>query len=568
MKRKHISMTVILVAALIGTVMVIAAGTIMLFLNTYQKSLIQNAQTASRQSVSQISNTVDNYLRDIEELMHLMEEEMAGPNQERDDFFGALMKIRPDIVAVTTYDESGNLMECRALNGQPRENIYQNLSFSLERAQEKDGYISTPHVVTLFEEYYPWVVSVVEPMHTEQGEAWVSVDIQFNDISSYVNDVGIGRHGYCFLMDTEGHIIYHPQQQLLYAQLKKEDTKAIARMPDGAQMENNVIYSIQTLQDQGWRVVGVSFVDEMVTASVEDVSDILILTGSAILITSFAMSIILSKVLSKPIHSLVGAMRAFEQDADSFTYTPVSGIKEVELLSESFDHMVGKIQKLMATVRDEEINLRKTELRALQAQINPHFLYNTLDSIAWMCERGKTSDAVLMVNALARLFRISISRGHELIPVRSELQHAESYLQIQAYRYRNQFSYEFQVDETCLDYLCNKITLQPIIENAIYHGINGLVDEGKILITVSSQGEDILFTVEDNGNGMEPEQVEAILQKERSDRAGIGIKNVNDRLKIYFGQSYGLTIHSIPDEGTRVEIRMPKVKEAAEYEKR
>ena len=139
----------------------------------------------------------------------------------------------------------------------------------------------------------------------------------------------------------------------------------------------------------------------------------------------------------------------------------------------------------------------------MQAQINPHFLYNTLDSISWMCERGKNAEAVRMVNALARLFRISISRGHELIPIRSELQHAESYLQIQSYRYKNQFRYVFDVEEGCLDYLCNKITLQPIIENAIYHGINGLVDQGEIRVGVRFRGEDILFTVEDNGTGMD-----------------------------------------------------------------
>ena len=119
-----------------------------------------------------------------------------------------------------------------------------------------------------------------------------------------------------------------------------------------------------------------------------------------------------------------------------------------------------------------------------------------------------------------------------------------------------------------LDYLCNKITLQPIIENAIYHGINGLVDEGEIRISCRADGDDILFTVEDNGTGMEPEQVQAILRKERSDHTGIGIKNVNDRLKIYFGPAYGITIDSVPDEGTRVYIRMPKVREEAEYEKR
>ena len=173
-----------------------------------------------------------------------------------------------------------------------------------------------------------------------------------------------------------------------------------------------------------------------------------------------------------------------------------------------------------------------------------------------------------MVNALARLFRISISRGHELIPIRSELQHAESYLQIQSYRYKNQFTYSFEADEDCLDYLCNKITLQPITENAIYHGINGLVDEGRISVRLRADGDDVVFTVEDNGTGMDGAQIEAIMSKEHSDSAGIGIKNVNDRLKIYFGGRYGIQIDSTPDEGTRVYIRMPKVREEAEYEKR
>ena len=173
-----------------------------------------------------------------------------------------------------------------------------------------------------------------------------------------------------------------------------------------------------------------------------------------------------------------------------------------------------------------------------------------------------------MVNALARLFRISISRGHELIPIRSELMHAESYLEIQATRYKNQFTWSIDADERCLDYLCHKITLQPIIENAIYHGINGLVDDGEILVSVREDGDDILFTVRDNGSGMTDEQIAAIMQKEQSDRAGIGIKNVNDRLTIYFGPAYGIQIESKPDQGTSVFIRMPKVKEEADYEKK
>lgn len=178
----------------------------------------------------------------------------------------------------------------------------------------------------------------------------------------------------------------------------------------------------------------------------------------------------------------------------------------------------------MSTVREEEVNLRKTELKALQAQINPHFLYNTLDSIAWMCEQGRNADAVKMVHALARLFRISISKGHELIPISKEIEHAESYLQIQKYRYKNQFTYQFDVDPDCLDYYCNKITLQPIIENAINHGLDLLVDEGVILVQVRQDGEDIVFSVQDNGVGMSSEQIDSILRHGPKDRTGIGTR--------------------------------------------
>ena len=232
----------------------------------------------------------------------------------------------------------------------------------------------------------------------------------------------------------------------------------------------------------------------------------------------------MSAVLSHPLRDLEHAMAQFEEDADRFNYDPPKiAVREIRHLSVSFRDLVLKVQQLMKTVREEEINLRKTELRALQAQINPHFLYNTLDSISWMCEQGKNAEAVEMVNALARLFRISISRGHELIPIRNELQHAESYLEIQAHRYKNQFTWSIDAEESCLDYLCHKITLQPIIENAIYHGLNGLVDDGEILVSVREDGEDILFTVTDNGSGMTQEQISAIMQKDHSDRAGIGI---------------------------------------------
>ena len=297
------------------------------------------------------------------------------------------------------------------------------------------------------------------------------------------------------------------------------------------------------------------------TNKVEDMVLLLILILLIVLIGTLFVGILISNILAEPVKKLTQAMRSFEKNAENYTYQQVGGTEEIVELSRSFEHMVIRIQRLMEKVRQEEITLRKTELKALQAQINPHFLYNTLDAIAWLCEDGRSQDAEDMVTSLAKLFRISISKGHELITIEKEIQHAESYLRIQKFRYKNQFTYHFDVDEECLGYLCNKITLQPIIENAIYHGINRMVDEGEILIEVHQDQDAIILAVEDNGVGMTEEQCQEIMKKERGDRTGIGIKNVNDRIKIYFGEEYGLSIASELDEGTRVTIRMPKVTE-------
>ena len=170
------------------------------------------------------------------------------------------------------------------------------------------------------------------------------------------------------------------------------------------------------------------------------------------------------------------------------------------------------------------------------------------------------------MGALAKLFRISISHGNEFITISDELKHAESYLIIQSYRYKNQFTYSFDVDKSVLDCMCNKITIQPFIENAIYHGLDRMVDEGEIKIIVERRGKDIAIIVKDNGLGMTEEQCKAVLQKGRSDSKGIGVKNVDDRLKIYFGEEYGITIDSELDVGTTVTIKIPKIEKGYENE--
>ena len=550
----------------VGTVAVILICCIALFLDRYRSAMVQSAQTSSAQAVSQVSNTVGSYLSDMDQAMRLVEQSVSESGESRDRLLAAFLKFRPDVVAVTSYSADGELLDCWSPDREPKENILQNLSFDLDMARATGGsFMTAPHVETIFEGYYPWVVTMTAPLEGGGEAAWVSLDLSFSGISSYIKNVSIGQRGYCFLMDDAGNIIYHPQQQLIYAGLKSEDTEALAALEDGAYADDTVIYSVASVGESGWRAVGVSYVDELVNRNVNDMIRLSLWLAVVVLAVAVLTSWLLSRLIGKPLRGLASAMESFESDADHFTYRPVGGTREVQELSGSFEHMVVRIQQLMSTVREEEVNLRKTELKALQAQINPHFLYNTLDSIAWMCEQGRNADAVKMVHALARLFRISISRGHELIPIAKELEHAESYLQIQMYRYKNQFTYTFDVDPDCLGYYCNKITLQPIIENSINHGLDLMVEEGRIDVRVRFDGDDIVFSVQDNGVGMGPEQLEAIMQNGPTDRTGIGIKNVNDRLKIYFGRNYGLSITSEPDVGTCVEIRMPRIREG-DYE--
>ena len=563
--KNRVSLSNMMTGVVVGLVLLILLCTLLFFIRMYENSIEQNSVVSSEQAARQVVNTVENYTEDMADNMQLIGVHIADPEEEKYDFFSSFMEVRSDVVAITIYDENGELLDCWAGDRQRKEEFIRNLSYE-EITHEDEIRISKPHVESLLTDYYPWVVTISQKMEDAQGRMLqVFMDISFSSIASYVDDVGIGPHGYCFILDTDGNLVYHPQQQLIYAGLKEAHMKEVKELADGFYIRSNVIYTVQTLENCNWRVVGVSYVDELVTGKVEHMVEMCLILLLLVLMTAILVGSFFSRVLSKPVKRLADAMEEFEGDAEHFQFEPLEGTSEIAALSASFEHMAYRIQSLMEKVRQEEVSLRKTELKALQAQINPHFLYNTLDSIAWMCEEERTKEAVEMVNALARLFRISISKGHELIPLEKEIEHAKSYLKIQNYRYRNQFTYEFHIEESCLPYLCNKITLQPIIENAIYHGIDRMVDEGKIYINVTEEKNAVLMTVEDNGVGMTQEQCAEILQRESGDRTGIGIKNVNDRIRIYFGEGYGLRITSELDEGTRVEIRIPKLREG-EYE--
>lgn len=243
-----------------------------------------------------------------------------------------------------------------------------------------------------------------------------------------------------------------------------------------------------------------------------------------------------------------------------------NSIVEIQKLNTSVNQMIKKIGQLVDDIRIEEINLRAAELRLLQEQINPHFLYNTLDNIIWLAESGEDEEVVKMVSSLSSFFRTTLSKGRDYITVAEEREHIESYLSIQKFRYRDILSYDIDFDDEILDHSILKLTLQPIVENALYHGIKNKRGMGHIQIDGRMDGENIEFIVSDNGIGMREEEVEhlkkvisGLVSDDRSG-GGFGLFNVNQRLELNYGKEYGLNIESTYKVGTTIRVKIPAVK--------
>lgn len=572
-KHSKTKLSVLIIAIVVFGVIFSTLASTLFFSVFYKNSMFSSAYVTSKQSVSQADETVSNYIFSIKSKLDnlCIETDKCTDAASLKKVISTASRLEDDIYCVSVYDMQGNVLS----NGNNTdENIKGGLTdLSFDKSvysNLKDGYaISQPHVNTLYQNKYPWVVTIAKKEYSNlfSQQVFVAIDFKFSSIAKYIDKVSIGQRGYCYIVNSKGQIIYHPQQQILFSGLKEENTFEISELSDGIHRKKDNIYNISSLDSCNWKIVGVSFNDE-ITQAVK--SQVIVGLIFALFFSAFMSAVIyflLSRTVTRPVRRLVASMQKFEKQAETFEYkADMSNVAEFQTLSTSFEHMVLMIQSLVEKVHNEEIVLRKTELKALQAQINPHFLYNTLDSIQWMCEQDNSKDAVKMVGALAKLFRISISHGNEFITISDELKHAESYLIIQSYRYKNQFTYSFDVDKSVLDCMCNKITIQPFIENAIYHGLDRMVDEGEIKIIVERRGKDIAIIVKDNGLGMTEEQCKAVLQKGRSDSKGIGVKNVDDRLKIYFGEEYGITIDSELDVGTTVTIKIPKIEKGHENE--
>ncbi len=451
--------------------------------------------------------------------------------------------------------------------------------FTAAMSRSENIHFSTPKLQNLFvknDGQYRWVISVSRAVEITRGreisQGVLLMDIRYDMIEQVFDNISLGNNGYTYLVDREGTYIYHPKMQLIASGAYQDSILDASDLQDGNYEEifqgekRNI--TIKSVGYTGWKIVGVTPAAASWSRPTSGIRDrlFIVFLAAFFMYLLFVVNSYISSKITNPIKELEISVKELE-GGDLNTQVYVGGTYEIQHLGTSIQIMARQIQSLMDDIVAEHESKRKSELDTLQSQINPHFLYNTLDIIVWMIENERQSEAVKVVTALARFFRISLSKGKTVIPVRDELEHVRNYLMIQKMRFKNRFEYEITADEQAGQLATIKLILQPLVENAIYHGMEYMDGDGLIRVEAKQKGEDLLISIEDNGLGMPQDVADTLLTRETSEKeknqsrkgSGIGLKNVHERIRLYFGQDYGLQIFSEPDEGTRIVIRLPAV---------
>ena len=637
--------TILMAFTIISFVLLMILGLVLyqLFARRMRTSSVESTEQIVQQSVINLEDYLAN-MRRISDAVYYNVIKNAdlstdSIDREMDLIYEAHLE---HLVSMALFTADGRLISSSPI-ATTKENLdVTTQSWFTEALRKTDNlHFSTPHVENLFLDpayRYRWVISLSRAVEIyENGTPTMGVllvDMNYSTIDRMMERINQDSSGqYIYLTDSSGSLIYHPKQMQINYGILTENNINEAHYQDGHHQELYLGTRRQVLLNSvsytGWKRIAV------IPASAYGVDAaslrfVVILLVSISLLVMIFVNQIVSRQISLPLNRLNRSIKRMEGGDVVPEDIYVGGSEEVEHLGRTLRSSMTRINQLMDDIVIEQEEKRKSEMDALQSQINPHFLYNTLDSIVWMIEGEHNKDAVFMVTQLASLFRISLSRGKNIIPLAQELKHAENYMNIQKVRYKNNFSVVFDIDENIRDYLSVKLIIQPILENAIYYGVGDMDPDDGAEIRIrgwlipdtenekSGEGDaahgqtydaasgpvaartarqpdpteanagdrahrqmiqamsvgDIYIAVSDNGYGMPPEVCENLLKDDEESRqrvpkhgSGVGLVNVHNRIRIRFGAQYGLMAASEPDEGTTITIHLPAIPDTPENQK-
>ena len=564
------------VAVLVLSAVVIVTGVSMKFTNT---SIFENSSEYTHTIIQQMNQNIDSYIDYMENIAYLI-----SSNEDVQDYlfdekidnegryrilnqFQTILDSRSDIRNVGIISKNG-----RMLINDGSKSVNQDLDLNTQEwyatALEKPNgpILTSSHVQHIISGERPWVITLSRGIRDRSGsgekEGVFFIDLNYSAISGLCDQSTVGTKGYAFILDAKGNIVYHPQQQQLYNELQTENISLIMDTDEDTVLtgtgNDGKLYSISRSEKTGWTVVDCTNVKELLSKS-RQAQSVYVLTAIILVIVALLFSRFMARSITLPIQKLRDSMKKVQEGDFSVSDVVVDSKNEIGSLTKSFDVMTHRIHELMEQNVHEQEEKRKSELKALQSQINPHFLYNTLDSIIWMAEGKKNEEVVLMTASLARLLRQSISNEDEVVPIANEVEYARGYLTIQKMRYKDKLEFQIEVDSSILYIPLIKLVLQPIIENAIYHGLKYKESKGLLIVKGFMKDGNAVLQVIDDGVGMDEETLAHIYDKHKVNyhSNGVGVYNVQKRLKLYYGEDYGITYTSELGKGTTATITIP-----------
>ena len=550
-------------------------------MNYTRTSVFENSSLYTQTIIQQMNQNIDSYIDYMENISYLVSSNedvqsyLFGEETDPEargrilNQFKTILDSRSDILNLGIIGENGRMLINNAQRlTNPDLDIHTQEWYTNALEGSASSYLSSSHVQHIISGERPWVITLSRGIRNKssksenQKEGVFFIDLNYSAISELCNQSMVGNQGYAFILDADGNIVYHPQQQQLYNELQTENISLIMGTDKDTVLSGKgsaeKLYSISRSEKTGWTVVDCVRVEELLRKS-NKAQSLYVLVAMGLMIVALFFSRFISRSITQPIQQLCDSMARVQEGDFSVSDVVVDSQNEIGSLTKSFNVMTHRIQDLMEqNIREQEAK-RKSELKALQSQINPHFLYNTLDSIIWMAEGKKNEEVVLMTASLARLLRQSISNEDEVVSIGQEVEYARGYLTIQKMRYKDKMEFQIDVDPSILHIPLIKLVLQPVIENAIYHGLKYKESKGLLMVKGFRKNGNAVLQVTDNGVGMDQETLDHIYEKHKVNYQsnGVGVYNVQKRLQLYYGSEYGITYESEKGVGTTATITIP-----------
>ena len=545
----------IMILALLG----IVGG---IYYQTSSVAIRQTTEQNTRKTIQQSGQFITSYLQKVKQTTSSLAENekiktyAQTPSQENAEqlrqLFATILKTDSDLVSAILVTKDGNLISTdpeltmKISADMMKEKWYQD-------AIHKGAMpILTPARRTVSHTTgEKWVISIMQEVVDKDGKnlGVVRLDIGYKTLEAYLDQLQLGKEGFTFIVNANHDFVYHPKKAVYSSHVEMKAMAPYLSVKNGYVKSKQAYVSQYQIPNSGWTLIGVSSMEQLHAVQTQ-------ILWSFIGTGLFALGICLIgiwfvlRLWIRPLRDLQATILKVGSGHSDLRANE-TGSPELVDLARQFNIMLNRIDQLMIAVKEEEQNVRKYELQALSSQINPHFLYNTLDTIVWMAEFNDSKRVVEVTKSLAKYFRLALNQGHEQISLKDEIDHVRQYLFIQKQRYGEKLQYEIKELKQYDDYKIPKLILQPLVENAIYHGIKEMNRQGRIRVSVSENDTQLIVSIYDNGRGfVASETTNATLVR----LGGVGLKNVNQRLQLQFGKSYHMEIKS--EENTYTEIRL------------